>query len=242
MALNKPQRVISKRIKPSLDVAINRMEHHQATLAKQPFTISDLLVMFVDPAYHTTLTEAYHLCEPTGRVEELYVKHPVPSEYGGGDVFMRFLWAGVTTPDAFYVPYKEGSTQSRPVVVRPDTPAELKAKFEQVADDLIGIHYRFAAVRVVLDQMNVQCRSLDQLAYYWPCIVPLLRDAKQSDLADALQTPNRMAAFNVKLTQGLRKLLAPTNQTVAAHQLIADVPIPDNKLPVEYNLQHHFRS
>lgn len=220
-----------------LGKAIDKMERRQERLAKQDFKISELLTLFVDPEHHSVCTEAYTLCEPTPRQQELFVKWEAAPEQGSGVHFVRFYWDYSNVPHGFYVPRRCGAHRDFPAPIRPEAPPELVARFKEVADDLVTIHAGFANVRWVLQQLVKPsvCRSLDQIRYHWPCIVPILREAKQNALADQVQDVNPRAHY-ANLAPDLRRLLAPSNATIARHQLIADLPLPDGEPPVPYDV------
>jgi hypothetical protein len=217
------------------------MENKQIALASQPFKPSELLLLFVDPEHHAACTEAYRLCEPTGRIQELYVKCEVPTEYGGGAAHIRFYWNGSDHPNMFYVPARAGAIMAFPATIRDEAPTELCARFWEVANDLITIHYRFGNVLRTLNLLNkpTVCPSLAALRYHWPCIVPILRDAKQTTLAESVEDVNSRASY-ANLTPELRKLVAETNQTVASHLLVEDLPTPDDP-PIPYDLHANFK-
>jgi hypothetical protein len=220
--------------------AIGRMESKQIALAMQSFKPSELMTLFVDPEHHYVLMEAYRLCEPSGHTTELFVRCEVPPEYGNKTASIRFWWNTSVAFEAFYVPFKEGGDATWPVSPRREAPPELVERFDQLATDWITTAYRFAQVRRTLALLNKPrvCRTLAQMRYYWPCIVMILRSAGHKDLADSIVDINPRAD-NANLSRDLWRLLAPSNQTVASHMLIEDVPAPPQP-PVPYELHHNF--
>lgn len=224
---------------------INVVSHMRATeiaLVKQDFKMPDLLTLFIDPAHHDVLQRAYTLSEPSGHTQELYYRVPIPAEWGGGEGYVRFHWHGLDHPKAFIMPYQTGSHLTRPAPVRPEAPAELKLRFEEVATDLLGVNYRFDQVDRTLRLLNNPevCRSLPQVRYVWPCIVPLLRMAREPELADSVMSVNPKAA-GAQLTPALRRMLAATNQTVATHLLIADTHDKPPEPSVPYEMFVNFK-
>lgn len=234
----KPTPIPSRRIS-DVHKTIAYMQSKQERLTKQPFTTSELLQLFVDPDHHSLLVDSYQLCEPTGREYELFVRREVVPEHGGGVAHIRFYWSGLSLSNGFYVPHRVGSSIDFPATVRPEAPAELVERFEQVADDLIGIRYRFDQVIKVLDVLNQPkvCRSLAQMRYHWPCIVTILRKANCHDLADSVSEPNARAGGEAVIPANTRRLLAETNRTITSHVLIDDIPDSDTPLPIQYDLR-----
>ena len=232
---------IPHKIKPNIDNALRRMEDLQLSLAKQPFKMSELLTLFVDPKHRDILTEAYRLCEPSGHVQELYVMCEVPTEYGGGVAHMRFSWHGIEQTEGFIVPHRAGSHPNLPATIRNEAPVELCSRFIEVAQEMIGVRYRFSLIRRTLASLNRPhiCRTLAQLRYHWPCIVPLLRAASYNDLAQSVEEPDVQAGDRANLYPKLRAMLAPSNQALASHFLIEGTPEPAPS-PVDYDLQHRF--
>jgi hypothetical protein len=221
--------------------AIDRMETKQVALAKQPFSMQDLLTLFIDPAMHEPLTYAYRVCEPSGHTQDLFVFRPLGPEHNAGSAYVRFYWHG-TIENGFYVPFDKGAQKRYPATIRDEAPAELVERFHQSAGDLVDIHYSFSLVRRALHGLNVPgvCPSIASLRYHWPCIVPLLNAARYSPMAEELIHHNVKEGDRARLSPTLRRLLGPSNQTVARHQLIDELE-PPTQPPVAYELQHDFK-
>lgn len=221
--------------------AIKRMEDKQLALAKQPFAFSELLALFIDPADHQALLRTYELCEPSGLTQELFYAYRQTPELGSDFVHLKFHWHG-TADGAFYVPLMSGGQRSSPATMREEAPDELRSRLRMVVNDLTAIHLRFYQVRWVLDRLNraSACRTLAALRYHWPCIVPILRSAGYSPLAESVAEPVLRAGDSASIPIEVRRKLADTNRTVASHMLIDDLPMPP-PMPVSYELQHNFR-
>lgn len=230
-----------KMVTPVLNV-IDRMESKQIALAKQAFTATDLLTLFIKPEHHDTLTKAYELCEPSGHTQDLFSVWMAKAEYGGALVHLRFHWHGSDVPSGFYVPFLCGAQMDHSAAIRPEAPEDLQDRLRQTVHDMIDIHWNFVLVRNVFERLNRAsvCPSLEGMRYHWPCIVPILRDARYPDLADAISDVNSRAGDRVMLTPYLRKHVAQTNRTVANHQLVSDLPDPPAP-PIAYELRHNFR-
>ena len=233
----KEPRALSDRIYPKVHDALTAMENKQLRLAQYPFKASDLLALFVDPEHHEALTKAYDLCEPSGHTQHLWVGREIAREYGGGAAYFRFMWHAINAAHAFYVPYRAGASKDFPAVVRTEAPDDLVHHWDQTADDMVGIKYRFSRVHKALSQLNRPdvCSTLPQLRYHWPCIVPLLRKAGFDAHADSVAEPNMRAGGIANISPATGALAAETNQTVAAHQLIDDIPTP-GELPIPYEI------
>lgn len=227
----------------AINATLSGMETLHQKLAKENFTAAELLDLFVDPAHHHTLTHAYQICEPSGQTQELFVRCEVPVEYGAGVVHMRFSWHGLDTPDGFYVPYRAGSTLMYACEIRyEDALADNIAKFERVRDDLIGIAYRHACVRRVFTALNrnAVCSTPAQMRYHWPCIVSLLRRSGNEEMAERLQNPSPRAGDGARIPKDLGPLLSATNDTVARHAFLVDIPTPP--VPsIPYELRENFK-
>lgn len=240
MVARKP--ALSSKAAGKVKDAIGAMEAHQKKLSYQPFKASELLALFVNPDHHHVLTQAYHLCEPTGHVQELFVACEVPLELGGGKAHMRFRWHGLNTPHAFYVPYRVGSQVNYPAVVREDAPGELRERFEQVSQEMIRTAHDFAYVARTFAKLNKPgvCETLAQLRYHWPCILPILRRTIYDDMCDAVIDPSSRAGDMARIPRDLFAAVKATNEIVARFEMISDVPTPKIS-GIEYDLLDTFR-
>jgi len=239
--ITKPKAINDKAAK-KIHAVLDGMEQKHQRLAMQGFTAAELLRLFINPEHHHTLTHAYQLCEPSGHTQELYIRCEVPNEFGGKVAYLRFSWHGLDTPHAFYVPYRQGSSQDYAAEIQYETaPPDLVRKFEQVRDELIAIAFEYANTHKMFRALNrnAVCATLAQMRYHWPCIVSLLQRAGFDEEADKVRTASSRAGDGAHIPPQLAPLLRATNETVARHAFIEDVPDPA-KVPITYKLIEHF--
>jgi len=236
-----PPRAFNSKLAQRVTQAVVSMEARQMKLLKEQFTGSDLLKLFVDPEHHYTLTMAYQLCEPSGHTQELFVKCEVPRELGGGVSHIRFHWYGGDTPNAFYVPYLAGAMPDHGATVRPEASEDLRQRFEQVSQDMIQASFNFATVLRVFRRLNRSqvCRTQAQMRYHWPCIVALMSKAGMD--TDHIAEPSTRAGDMVVIPRDVVPLLQFSNNVIARYALTADIPVPEAKLPIEYELRENFK-
>lgn len=242
-----PSVALSDKKVGSVRTAIIAMEDKQIKLAKQAFTIKDLLHLFVRPDIRQTLCDAYDLCEPSGRTEEMFVRADVPAPMlrpgmSSEVVFTIFKWHRSNSPTGFYVPKREGAGRDNPAPFAPDAPQDLIDRFTMVQSDLMDIHWRFSNALWVLSKLNQSkvCSTLPQMRYVWPCIHTLMRKAKHYDDADAIAEPSLRAGEQANIPLDLRPWLQPTNDTIMRATLLDDVEDAGVKLPIEYSMSHSF--
>lgn len=240
----KAKQAFNGKIAAKIHDAIREMEAHQKLLAHQSFSASDLLQLFVDPQHHNVLMQAYELCEPSGQTQELYVRCEVPLEWGGGVAHVRFRWHAINVPHAFYVPHKGGMSTNYPARMQDGAPQELRDRFEQVSMDLMQVARNFALVQNTLTKLNKVgvCETPAQMRYHWPCIVTLLRRASGSyaSLADNIENASMRAGDQANIPVAMRGPVKETNEIIARHMLLLDIPTPE-KTGIEYELLEHFK-
>ena len=232
--------------------AIQRMRDKQVNLAKQPFTLPELMEMFIKPEHREHLMYAYKHVEPSGITSTLYVKVDVPPEHAqyltrhrdNDGCFMKFSWYG-RQEDGFYVPEQEGSEERWAITSRYSGTAspELLAKYDQVVSDLIDIQSRFALCERVFRNLNnpEYCKTLPQMRYVWPAIQILLKRAGFNEDAKAIAEASARAGDKVSIPPWLGNLLKETNDTIVRALMLDDMQDPgDDTLPVNYYLSDSF--
>lgn len=232
-----------------IERAINAMRDKQVVMAKQSFTVEELMHLFVDPKHHEHLVYTYALTEPTGRMTKLHVRVDLPAEMipftdRPDDCFFRFKWHGSEHKPGFHTPHKEGAEDDYPAQLQPTAPPQYVEKYRQVERDLLDIQFRFAMVYKVFRGLNEpkHCKTLPQIRYVWPCIQILLKKAGYSEDAKALAEPSLRAGEKVALPPKLSSLLKDTNDTIVRAMMLDDVPTPSDNFDPEYDLVDTFQT
>jgi len=227
---------------------ITQLEMKQIKLSLQPFDAEELKLLFVEPCWRQTLTDAYSLVEPAGTTQELHVNidRPLytsdPNVTPHAPIRLTFTWHHHDCGNCFYVPHKAGASSSTAVRPRDDAPRELLEKFDQVCTDLIDVHWRFSQVAKVftlLNNTNV-CRTPAQMRYVWPCIYTLANLAKL-EVAESIASPSALAGKNVVVPSDVLQMLQPTNDTIARAMFLNDVE-PSTTIPIHYIMAHGFET
>ena len=193
MASNKrgPQLALNDSKLHGLVRIIHQMRDKQVAMAKQDFTLPDLMNLFVEQKHHAHLRYVYDLIEPTGNSNTLLVRatmQPGEAQHALGHSHFKFDWWGKHEA-GFYVPSKMGGSNDKPAhLLEEQAEPALVERFRQVETDLLDIQCRFALAERVLRWLNAHsvCKTLPQIRYYWPCVVVLLSKAGYKQ--DALWT------------------------------------------------------
>lgn len=227
---------------------IEAMEKQQLELATQPFRPDDLLVLFVDPAVHDVLKQAWKLVEPSGSSQELWTicDKPAKTMGAGGSAVahLKFSWHYFQNADAFYVPKRAGAEKTTAVRFREDAPRHLVERFMQVATDYIDITWRFSLVLQTFKALNDPkvCTTLAQMRYVWPCIYTLMAKAGYPEEAALVEEASARAGDTVRVPFAMVPDLKPTHDTIMRALLLEDMIVqPPSPLDIKYELDHDFK-
>lgn len=225
---------------------VRQMEDKQVALAKQPFTLPELMELFVDKEHHAALRYVYDLIEPSGLTNNLYVAtHMDPSvaQHATKNAAMKFNWWGKKA-GGFYVPHKAGTAEDKPAdLLKDQADPMLVERYMQVEAELLDIQCRFALCTHVLKTLNKfeVCKTLPQIRYVWPCITVLLSKASYDDDAKSLREPSIRAGDKANVPADIVKVLKETNDSIVRSLMLDDTPAPKaSDLPVQYELVEHF--
>ena len=242
-----PQAALSGSKRHSIIQHVNQLRVKQVRLASQPFTLDELMDLFVDESHHRELRYVYDLIEPSGITNHLWVAARVPihlAQHQTNPACMHFNWWG-KQPSGFYVPNREGSEEKYAVgVLRKQADPALVERYDQVEQDLLDIHSRFDMCERVINSLNDTsvCRTLPQMRYVWPAIVILLKKAGYEDDAASVAQPSARAGDKSNVPEWLGALLKETNDTIVRATMLDDVEMPEGNLPVEYSLVDYFKT
>ena len=249
MASNKrgPQLALNDSKLHGLVRIISMMRDKQVAMAKQDFTLPDLMNLFVEQKHHAHLRYVYDLIEPTGNSNSLHVRatmQPGEAQHSTGHAHFEFNWWGKQEA-GFYVPHGTGGSNDKPAhLLEEQAEPALVERFRQVETDLLDIQCRFALAERVLRWLNAHsvCKTLPQIRYYWPCVVVLLSKAGYKQDALDIAEPSIRAGDAANIPYDLGRLLKETNDSIVRALMLDDVEPPKHKRPVAYSLVDSFNA
>jgi hypothetical protein len=228
----------SGRQRDALQAAVRNLARIHFNRARKQVEPGTLRQLFVPAEHREIVRKAYELAAPPGTVFELWYAHDTPFARGGNPVPFRFTWHAGRCPDGFLIPRSMRGTALKQLTaehIQPDAPAELKETFLATFMTLCDLSWRWGMVMYVLDHLAAANRTVAQVRFVWPTILPLLRCAGCTDLAADNEQVSTRAGDKACVPQEIVHYIKPAGDMVARSFLIEKGPVPN--YPVQYDMQ-----